>query len=167
MDLREAQTLARTAMRAHGLTGWTFAFNNRKGAFGVCYHDRKQIKLSSILTQHASKAQVQQTIGHEIAHALVGHEAGHGPVWRHQMRAMGLVPDRCGEASDAQKVVLRASAKYVVTCAVAGTEMGTLNRIVKRRTNRKTGRTLIYQGHRCKCHGVTALYNGKTWDNIA
>lgn len=170
MDLREAQILARTAMKAHGLYGWTFEFNNRKGAFGLCRHSRRTIQLSRLLTQHANKAQVQQTIGHEIAHALVGPGAGHGPVWRAKMREMGLTPDRCGEASDAQKIALASAARYVVTCSVNGKQVATMNRLVKSRTVQSRGmfdmpRTKTYKGHKCKCHGEFVLYNGKSFED--
>lgn len=166
MNLREAQTLALTAMRAHGLNGWTFSFNRSKTTFGMCYHTRQEIQLSSMLTQHADRHQVIQTIGHEIAHALVGKAAGHGPVWKTKMRSMGLSPDRCGETNEQQKIVLAAAAKYLVTCPIDGKQIATMNRLVKTRRNRRTGTLRVYKGHVCRCHSKPALYNGRSWDDI-
>lgn len=164
MNLTQAATLARTAMQAHGLEGWTFQFNRRKSSFGVCKHLSRTIELSSILTQHADREQVIQTIGHEIAHALAGHGAGHGPVWKAQMRSMGLKPDRCGETNDQQRIALQSTAKYIVTCSVTGRTIATMDRLVKERRTRYGIRR--YKGHTCKCHGSFALYNGKTWDQV-
>lgn len=169
MDLREAQTLARTAMRAHGLYGWTFKFNRRRNTFGVCFHQQRTIELSTLLTQHGTREQVTQTIGHEIAHALVGAGEGHGPKWKAQMREMGLRPDRCGEANDTQKIILATTAKYTLTCATSGDTLGTLDRIVKsRRVRTRNGYGIRTYGSRiCKCHRSPVLYNGKTWEAIS
>lgn len=165
MKLREAQTLAETAMRAHGLDGWTFSFNRRKNSFGLTNYTRSMIQLSAILTEHGTREQVTQTIGHEIAHALCGEGTGHGPVWKAQMRSMGLVPDRCGDASEQQEQVLRSTAKYVLSCSVTGRVIAHKNRIVKER-RLKDGRLRRYGGHTCKCHYKEVLYNGMTFDMI-
>lgn len=165
MNLREAQTLAITAMRAHGLDDWTFSFNRRKNSFGLTNYTRRTIQLSAILTEHGTREQVTQTIGHEIAHALCGIGTGHGPVWKAKMRSMGLVPDRCGDTSEEQVQALRSAAKYVITCSVTGKTIAHKNRIVKTRSL-GDGRTRRYKGHRCNCHNVEVLYNGKTFDLI-
>ena len=164
MNLREAQTLARTAMDAHGLHDWSFGFNRRKGAFGICRYRHKRIELSAILTEHGDRAQVIQTIGHEIAHALAGQGTGHGPIWKAQMRAMGLTPDRCGETNEQQQIALRSVSKYVVTCSVSGKQIATMDRLIKQRRTRYGTRT--YSGHSCRCHDKPALYNGKTWQDV-
>lgn len=169
MNLREAETLAITAMRAHGLNGsWHFKWNNRKTALGLAQvkNGQKTIQLSKILTLHAAREDVIQTIGHEIAHAIVGVGKGHGPEWRAQMRNMGLVPKVCGEANAQQKIALESAAKYVVTCSVTGKTVATMNRLVKERKVRRGGYmvTRKYNAHRCKCHNVAVLYNGRHWE---
>lgn len=166
MNLNEAKTLATTAMHAHGLSGWTFRFNNSRKAAGVCYHSRRMIELSRILTEHATKDQVRQTVGHEIAHALAGHAAGHGPQWKAQMLSMGLRPDRCTAANETQAKALQQTAKYVLTCSVTGSVVSTLDRIVKSRKVNRGRATRNYSGHLCRCHRTMVLYNGKTWDEI-
>ena len=165
MNLNEARTLATTAMTTHGLKGWTFKFNNQKSTMGLTKHYKRTIELSTLMTEHATREQVTATIGHEIAHALVGPGHGHGPVWKRQMLAMGLEPKRCGETNDDQQKVIVATAKYVMTCSVSGKMVGTLNRLVKTRTDRR-GFTRTYTGHRCQCHRSSVLYNGKPWSEL-
>jgi predicted SprT family Zn-dependent metalloprotease len=38
---------------------------------------------------------VLDTILHEIAHALAGHKAGHGPAWKAKCAQIGAKPKRC------------------------------------------------------------------------
>lgn len=171
MNLREAETLAITAMRAHGLNGWHFKWNNRKTALGVAMikNGEKTIQLSRFLTEHADRADVIQTIGHEIAHAIVGVGKGHGPEWRAQMRSMGLKPTVQGEANAQQKIALASAANYVLTCTVNGKQIGTLNRIVKQRRIKRGGMYVMrkYDAHTCKCHHKPVLYNGRHWEDIS
>jgi len=147
MNLNEAQTLARTAMRAHGLYGWTFSFNRSKSTFGMCYHQRREIQLSTLLTQHADKAQVMQTIGHEIAHVLVGPGHGHGPVWQRKMRELGLRVERCSVNSDETMQKIAQSRKYTLHCPENDSLVGS--------RERKGKRTYV-----CNCHRKPVVWKG-------
>ena len=60
----------------HDLHDWSFAFNRRKRAFGLCDYTRRTIFLSADLTELNDEAEVSDTLLHEIAHALAGHKAG-------------------------------------------------------------------------------------------
>lgn len=95
MDIGEAGRLARELMDAHGLHGWHFAFDRAKKRAGVCRYGQQTIGLSAPLTALHTPAQVRDTILHEIAHALVGAQHGHGPAWRAMARSVGASPDRC------------------------------------------------------------------------
>lgn len=96
MTLRDAQDLAVQLMRENGLQGWGFGFNKRFNSAGVCRFDRRtgsgRIELSEAWTRNHPRAKVEDTIKHEIAHALAGHEAGHGPRWQSQARSLGAEP---------------------------------------------------------------------------
>jgi predicted SprT family Zn-dependent metalloprotease len=43
--------------------------------------------------------EIRDVILHEIAHALAGHKAGHGPVWKAAARKVGAKPSRCAAPS--------------------------------------------------------------------
>ena len=90
--LREIAIEARGLMDRHGLREWGLRFSAAWGRLGECRPDRKLILLSRLHAVGGSPAQVTDTILHEIAHALAGPEAGHGPVWKEIARRIGAVP---------------------------------------------------------------------------
>ncbi len=95
MDPQAALASARALLREHGLTGWTVRLDRAKTRAGVCRFARREIGLSAPLTRLHSPEEVRDTILHEIAHALVGPEHGHDPVWRARALAIGSSGDRC------------------------------------------------------------------------
>ena len=97
MDQQDARVLALSLMRQHGLPvkGWSFNFDEAKKRFGVCKYKSKSIGLSRPLTLLNTEAEVRDTILHEIAHALAGHAAGHGPEWKKVAASIGAKPVRC------------------------------------------------------------------------
>lgn len=94
MELRAAHDLALDLMGQH-LTGWEFRWHNRKTAYGSCRYGTKEIFLSRPLTELCDPAEVENTIRHEIAHAIAGPTAGHGPIWRVHARRLGARPKAC------------------------------------------------------------------------
>jgi len=95
MELIAAQTLATELLTRHGLTaeGWTFAFDRAQRRLGACKYNRKQITISHYMTVAADRHTVHQTLLHEIAHALVGHAAAHGPVWKAKAASIGYTAE--------------------------------------------------------------------------
>ena len=82
--------------------GVRFEWDNAVKRFGRCQFTRVQgilkptlISLSRILTYQNDEDQVRDTILHEIAHALAGHKAGHGYMWKAMARKVGANPNRC------------------------------------------------------------------------
>lgn len=69
--LEDAKILAELWIEHHNLVGWSFEFDNAQKRFGCCNFNKKRITLSRILTTLNSEAEVEDTILHEIAHALV------------------------------------------------------------------------------------------------
>lgn len=95
MELRAAYRLAVELVEQNGLEGWTVDFDAAKRRAGICRYERKVIGLSAPLTRLHDEAEVRDTILHEIAHALVGPGAGHGPVWKAQAQVIGCSATRC------------------------------------------------------------------------
>jgi predicted SprT family Zn-dependent metalloprotease len=116
MDLYDAQQLALDLMGQHGLTPvWRFRFSRAVTIFGSCQHGTRTIALSRPLAEINEVAEVRDTILHEIAHALAGPGAGHGPRWRKIARELGARPERCTGA-DAKTV----PGAWVGTCPGCG-----------------------------------------------
>lgn len=90
-----ALTLARSLMAEHGLTGWTVSIDRAKVRGGCCHYSTRKITLGAAYLTKATASQVRNTILHEIAHALAGFHAGHGPEWRKVARSIGCDAQTC------------------------------------------------------------------------
>ena len=84
--------MARRLMDEHGLTGWTFAFVEAKRRLGNCHFQHRVIRISRTHSLEGSGEQIRDTVLHEIAHAIAGYEAGHGPLWKVTARRIGATP---------------------------------------------------------------------------
>lgn len=99
MDLDKAGDMARDLMDDHGLALWTFAFDNAKRRCGNCNFGKRKISLSRHYVSMNDEWDIRDTILHEIAHAIAGFKAGHGPDWKAVARRIGATPKRCADAS--------------------------------------------------------------------
>ena len=115
MDWNDAATLARTLMNEHGLELVPFQFNNRKRSAGTTffqYGKVLRIELSRPVVDPNPLELVRDTILHEIAHALVGHAAGHSWVWKLKAREIGANTERCCGDN-----IVTPPGKYQATCS--------------------------------------------------
>jgi predicted SprT family Zn-dependent metalloprotease len=94
----EIESLAHGLMVRYGLDRWQFAFNRRKRALGLCRYTERRIELSMHFASAHDEPEVRDVILHEIAHAIAGHKAAHGPRWKSICQAIGARPERCGTA---------------------------------------------------------------------
>lgn len=127
LDPDEARTravdLARALLAAQDLTGWGVVINGRMTSrFGLCKYHRKEIHLARWLIEEAPWSEVEDTIRHEVAHAVVGHEHGHDGVWMDAARQLGARPQRCasGRVWKDHAPAARRPAKWLVTCEACG-----------------------------------------------
>lgn len=78
--------------------GWTFRWNRRRQKLGMCYFPVPgipgRIEVSIYHAEHGDFSAVDDTIRHEIAHALAGKDAGHGPAWQTMCVVTGAQPER-------------------------------------------------------------------------
>jgi hypothetical protein len=118
MNRRDAEALVQEIMDEYGLIadGWDWEFDQAKKRFGVCRHRLKVIGLSWPLVSLNEREAVETTILHEVAHALAGANAGHGPVWAAWCHDLGIKAERC---YDDQSVVMPPAPWYLV-CPLCG-----------------------------------------------
>jgi hypothetical protein len=95
VELDQAWRLAHELMNEHGLAGWRLEFDRAKRRAGICRHGERVIGLSAPITRLHPETEVRDTLLHEIAHALAGPRAGHGPVWVATARRIGCSAERC------------------------------------------------------------------------
>jgi predicted SprT family Zn-dependent metalloprotease len=110
---QEVARLMRATLDAHGLHHWLGTLDRAKRRLGICRYDTREISLS---LHHLNRpdADILNTIRHEVAHALAGRGAGHGPIWKAQCRITGARPQRCGA------VAVEVAGRYVLRCTGCG-----------------------------------------------
>ncbi len=90
-ELHRVRHWAETLITAHLDDSWTFGFDNAKRRAGLCDFRRQRISVSRYLAARYDDDTNHQTLLHEVAHALAGREAAHGPLWRAVARDLGYV----------------------------------------------------------------------------
>lgn len=141
---------ARELMDRNGLQKWSFRFNSAERQLGACHWKKKLIVLSRSHAVKRTSEQVTDTILHEIAHALAGLGAGHGPKWKAIASRLGARPRSCAPATEGvrrKRQAAKTNVKIGDTVAFNGK-----NRIrtgIVRRMNPKTARV--------ECTGATWL----------
>ena len=112
MKLQYAQQYAIERMEQLALEGWRFEFDNAIRRFGACHHTERKITISRKLTELNDVADVQDTILHEIAHALAGASNGHNEIWKRYARLIGAEPNRCYSGKD----IKTPKSKWLLLC---------------------------------------------------
>jgi len=90
-ELQRVRGWADALITLHLDDSWTFGFDNAKRRAGQCDYTRKRITMSRYLASRHADDDNHQTLLHEVAHALAGPTAGHGPVWKKMARELGYV----------------------------------------------------------------------------
>ena len=99
MTEEEVKDLAMKLMAEHGLSDWTLRMDRAVRRFGRCSEATKTIIVSGPISALNGEPQVRDVLLHEIAHALVGAEAKHGPAWKAMATELGARPVACYDES--------------------------------------------------------------------
>jgi len=101
--------------------GWTFAFDRARRRLGACQPAPKTITVSAPLAAVLPAADVEDTLRHEIAHAIDVERRGrtnHDATWRALAVACGARPERCFTGP----LPADPAAPYRVACPTCGAE---------------------------------------------
>ena len=110
-ELSRVKVWAHALIELHLDAEWSFAFDNAKKRAGLCDYTRKRISVSRYLAARWADDDVHQILLHEVAHAMAGPAAGHGPRWRSTARAIGYI----GKATHSGETAVEL-APWVGTC---------------------------------------------------
>jgi len=108
-ELQAIAVRARAWLGAHQLEGWSFQFDNATQRAGCCNYQTQVISLAHAYARVAPDAAIDDTLLHEIAHALVGKAHGHDQIWQAKAVALGCSGHRCHDAQFTPP-------RYIVTC---------------------------------------------------
>lgn len=99
MTREQAALKLRQALDQHGLKDWHVRLTatlTGMNTLGLCSHKDKCIILNAHHIDIHPDVEIDDTILHEVAHALVGPNHGHNDVWRNKAKEIGLVnPTPC------------------------------------------------------------------------
>ena len=112
-NIQACERMARDLMKAHGLDGWSFQWSNAKRCAGVCRYKSRVIRLSRPIAELWGADRMRDTVLHEIAHALAGYGAAHGPEWQAVCVRIGARPERCYAVDESTPLP---PSKYTGTC---------------------------------------------------
>lgn len=90
-DMLTLMENAENVLDETGLTdlGWTIRWNQNLSNAGVCKYNHKRIEISAVIAEYVPADRTWDTVLHEIAHALAGPNAGHGPKWLATCKTLG------------------------------------------------------------------------------
>lgn len=74
-----------------GAESWTFGFDHAKRRAGLCNYTERRITVSRYLAERFDDDEIHQVLLHEVAHAMAGPHAKHGPAWKSIARELGYV----------------------------------------------------------------------------
>ncbi|MCE9534055.1 MAG: SprT-like domain-containing protein [Planctomycetes bacterium] len=141
MDLTELRAIANRELLKHGLQGWTFGLADTKRRLGVCKYRTKRIEIAAYFAENSQPESVIDTLLHEIAHALAGPGAGHGPVWKAVAVRLGANPRAC----DKSQLAVVKPGDWQATCLVC------------KKTYHRYKRPVSLNGYHCRCPSRSAL----------
>ena len=82
-------------LRKHGLHCWTFGLADTGRRLGVCKYRTRRIEIAEFYARNSPPETVLDTLRHEIAHAIAGPAAKHGPAWKAVAARLGATPRAC------------------------------------------------------------------------
>jgi predicted SprT family Zn-dependent metalloprotease len=115
-DLARVRRWADALIALHLDPSWTFDFDNAKKRAGLCNFTLKRITVSRYLAARYGDDEIHQILLHEVAHALAGARAGHGPTWRSVAAGLGYDGKRTHDGEIADDL-----APWVGTCPAGHT----------------------------------------------
>lgn len=94
-DLAEIRVMAEALIRKHlDASEWSFTFDRARRRVGLCNYNKRVISVSRHYAAEHDLREMEQVVLHEIAHAIAGHAAAHGPAWRAHARRIGYRGER-------------------------------------------------------------------------
>ena len=73
-------------------SNWTFVWHDKIRALGTCHYGRMEIALSKRWTLATPWHEVDDTLRHEVAHAIAGRGTNHGLEWQRVAVTVGAKP---------------------------------------------------------------------------
>lgn len=83
---------------------WSFDFDRATTRAGLCNYTKHRITVSRHLAERYDDDEIHQVLLHEVAHAIAGSAAGHGPKWRSVAEGLGYAGGRLHDGAIASEL---------------------------------------------------------------
>ncbi|MEB4614350.1 SprT-like domain-containing protein [Leucobacter sp. M11] len=104
-ELKDVTVWANALIRLHlDPAVWSFGFDHAKRRAGLCNFTDRRITVSRYLAARFSDDEIHQVLLHEVAHAMAGPAAGHGPVWQRIADGIGYAGGRLHDGGVAEEL---------------------------------------------------------------
>ena len=91
--MKKWQGRAKQSLKEFALDEYKFAWINTKNVYGLCDNNKKQIYLSKFFVINCKdEKEIEDTLLHEIGHALCEPGVGHGYQWQMLSKKVGYNP---------------------------------------------------------------------------
>lgn len=124
MSESEIVTMTRELLDLHEVVNFRVKTSGRMTRMlGLCDFGKREIRISRELARINDRSVTEDVIRHEVAHAIAGPGAGHGPQWKDACRVTGATPKACVSASEI--VTVKRDYRWKATCDACGEQVGT------------------------------------------
>lgn len=104
-ELARVRVWAEALIRLHlDPDEWSFGFDHAKRRAGLCNFTSRRITVSRHLALRFDDDEIHQILLHEVAHALAGPGAGHGPQWKRIAADIGYAGGRTHDGEIAHEL---------------------------------------------------------------
>ncbi|MBC7518891.1 MAG: SprT-like domain-containing protein [Microbacteriaceae bacterium] len=103
-ELDRVRQWAVALIALHLDSSWSFAFDAAKTRAGLCNYTHHRITVSRHLAARFDDDEIHQVLLHEVAHAMAGSRAAHGPRWRAVASELGYVGTRLHDGAIASEL---------------------------------------------------------------
>ncbi len=93
-ELPRVRVWALALIDLHLDASWSFGFDRARTRAGACDYAKRRITVSRLIAERSSDDDIHQVLLHEVAHALAGPGAGHGPRWKRIADDLGYAGSR-------------------------------------------------------------------------
>jgi hypothetical protein len=114
-QIEKTLEVGRKLLDEFGLHDWTIQLDNSVERVGQCRPGKKEIGVSFYYLEESTWEEIEDTIRHEIAHALVGPGHGHDLTWKRKCIEVGAKPERLAS----EDAVSSALPRYKIAVQVA------------------------------------------------
>ena len=80
---------ANLKLKLFNLTDWKITFDHAKRRAGACIYSKKKLSFSVHFLRNSSSFDINDTLLHEVSHALVGPYQGHNKIWKQKAMSIG------------------------------------------------------------------------------